>query len=104
MKAGDRMGIFRRSIKNETKTITLQELNEYFENTNILSTLGKSNLTAATYYACMQIRCNAIAKVPFKVYKRDGDDSQEIQYDLNELLKLRPNPFMSAHDMIWATE
>ena len=35
MKAGDRMGIFRRSIKNETKTITLQELNEYFENTKL---------------------------------------------------------------------
>lgn len=104
VKAGDIMGIFRRSIKNETKTITLQELNEYFENTNILSALGKSNLTAATYYACMQIRCNAIAKVPFKVYKRYGDGSQEIQHDLNELLKLRPNPFMSAHDMLWATE
>lgn len=104
VKVGDRMGIFSRRIKNETKTITLQELNEYFNTNDILSALGKSNLTAATYYACMQIRCNAIAKVPFKVYKRDGDGSQEIQHDLNELLKLRPNPFMSAHDMLWATE
>lgn len=104
MKAGDKMGIFRRNIKNETKTITLQELNEYFENANIRLALGKSNLTAATYYACMQIRCNAIAKVPFKVYRHDGDGSQEVNHGLNELLKLRPNPFMTAHDMLWATE
>lgn len=49
-------------------------------------------------------RSDAIAKVPFKVYKRDGDGSQETQHDLNELLKLRPNRFVSAHDMLWATE
>lgn len=97
-------GIFTRKIKNESNVISLEELNGYFNNSNILSAMGKSNLTAATYYACMQIRCNAIAKVPFKVYERNGDGSQEIQHNLNELLKLRPNPFMSAHDMLWATE
>lgn len=104
VKAGDNVGIFSRKVKNESNVISLEELNEYFNNSNILSALGKSNLTAATYYACMQIRCNAIAKVPFKVYERNGDGSQEIRHNLNEFLKLRPNPFISAHDMLWATE
>lgn len=99
------MGLFgRRKIKNEEKTFTIQEINEYFNNSDILSAVGKSSLTAATYYACMMIRCNALAKIPFKVYKQDGDGSQTVPHYLNELLKSRPNPYMSAHDFKWATE
>ena len=52
----------------------------------------------------MLIRCNAIAKIPFKVYKQDGDGAKPAQHSINELLKFRPNPFTSAHDFLWATE
>ena len=98
------MKLFKRQIKNEAQTYTIQQLNEYFDNSEILSAIGKSNLTAATYYACMLIRCNAIAKIPFKVYKQDGDGAKSAQHSINELLKFRPNPFTSAHAFLWATE
>lgn len=103
-------GIFKRKLKNEVqtsaepRTFTIQELNDFFDNSEILSAIGKSNLTAATYYACMLIRCNALAKIPFKIYRQRGDGTQLIKHDLSELLKFRPNPFTSAHDFFWATE
>ena len=83
--------------------VTLQQLNEFFSQQG-LSIAGKTNLNAATYFACMQIRCNALAKVPFKVYEKDGDGAKESGHYLNKLLKLRPNRFMTAHDFFWATE
>lgn len=104
------MGIFKRRIKNEiesqstNQTYTIQQINEFFDNSEILSAVGKSNLTAATYYACMLIRCNAIAKIPFKIYIQDGDGAKVYSHSLSELLRFRPNIFTSAHDFVWATE
>lgn len=103
---GDKMGIFRRKDrKNQTNTTyTMQEINSYFENSEILSAFGNSDLTSATFYACMQIRCNSLAKIPFKIFKQTGDGSEEINHNLTELLKLRPNTYTTAHDFKWATE
>ncbi len=101
------MGVFKRKIKNEVATIgtnpTIEELNHFFETD--VSMVG-GNLTAATYYAAMQIRCNAIAKLPFKVMRHDDFDGDRVckDHSLYELLKFRPNPYMNAHDFVWATE
>lgn len=84
--------------------VTIQQLNEFFDKQGFSSALAKNNLNAATYYACMLIRCNALAKVPLKVYERDGDGAKEAKHHLNKLLKLRPNRFMTAHDFLWASE
>lgn len=92
-------------IRDETTTKTIEELNSLFENSDILSAVGADNLTAATYYACMSIRCNALAKIPFKVFRSDGDGAEQVlDHPLRKLIKMRPNPFMSAHDFFWATE
>lgn len=53
----------------------------------------------------MQIRCNALAKIPFKIYRSDGEGAEQINdHPLRELIRFRPNPFMTAHDFLWATE
>ena len=53
----------------------------------------------------MLIRCNALAKIPFKIYKSDGEGAeQKNDHPLRELIRFRPNPFMTAHDFFWATE
>lgn len=53
----------------------------------------------------MQIRCNALAKMPIKILKRDDTGTQpQIDLQLYDLLKTRPNKFVNAHDFIWATE
>ena len=66
---------------------------------------GREALNAATYYACMQIRCNAFAKLPIKIKQFQGRGSVTIRDSvLNELMQTRPNRFMSAHDLKFATE
>lgn len=99
-----------RSIKNEAaevQSITTDSTNEdidaFFGITGSLE--GRDALNAATYYACMQIRCNAFAKLPIKIKRFEGRGSITIRdSDLNVLLQTRPNRFTSAHDFKFATE
>lgn len=63
-------------------------------------------LNSATYYACMRIRCDALAKLPIKIMQ-ETDDAGSVKrrdHPLWELLALRPNPHMSAYDLLWMTE
>lgn len=92
--------IFRkRQIKNEV-TITPEQEELMWNNTE-----NSGMLLSSAYYSCMQIRCNALAKMPIKILKKDKDGTH-IQTDTNlyTLLKLRPNKFTNAHDFLWATE
>ena len=69
------------NIRDETRT--LSELNSLFDNSDILSAVGADNLTAATYYACMLIRCNALAKIPFKIYRSRSKSTVQTVTGLN---------------------
>lgn len=84
---------------------TIAEIMRFF-NIDDISQITPSGLTSATYYACMLIRCNALARLPLKVKRKTADGGAEDLRDhpLYTLLRLRPNPFMSVHDMLWATE
>lgn len=101
------MGIFSKFFnKVETETIstnpTTEELNQFFNgNFEITS----KTLNSATYYACMQIRCNAVAKLPFKVMRESENGVEKaVNHELYYLLKNRPNAYTTPHDFIWATE
>lgn len=98
------MKIFKKKINNTAEKTGFESLMTYFENSGILDAVRQSDLTAATYYACMQIRCNALAKIPFRIYRKNGDGAEMIEHNLSELLKFRPNIFTTAHDFLWATE
>nr|DAS68142.1 MAG TPA: portal protein [Caudoviricetes sp.] len=98
----------RKAVRNQTQEIhldsSLEELAEFFGwDTDAPSS---NRLTAATYYACMLIRCNALAKLPFKVMRESTEKGAEVQtnHTLHNLLRMRPNPYTSAHDFKWATE
>lgn len=66
---------------------------------------SSSKLKSATYYACMQIRCNSIAKLPIKLMEETNAGSiKAIKHNLYRILKNRPNSFTTPHDFIWATE
>lgn len=60
---------------------------------------GKNALKIDTVYACVRIRSESVAKLPLKVYQEDesGVSSQK-RHQIQQLLKLRPNPYMSAFD------
>lgn len=83
---------------------TISEINSFFGTTDIV-TAGPA-LNSATYYACMLIRCNAFAKLPLKIMQSMPRGGARVcrEHPLFELLTLRPNPYMSAHDFKWATK
>lgn len=72
-----------------------------------------TSLDIATVYACVNIKSNAIAKLPFQVFKnttngRQRDKLHQVAY----LLETRPNPFttpfnfkhtISVHQNLWGT-
>lgn len=94
-----------RSTESINTNPTLEQLQEFFGVTTILD-IPNSKLSSATYYACMQIRCNAIAKLPLKLMQEleNGSSKKAVNEKLYKLLKYRPNPFMTPHDFKWATE
>lgn len=82
---------------------SIEELREFFKSD--IENISSSKLTSTSYYACMQIRCNAIAKLPLKLMQRtEKGTSPAKNHSLYYLLKKRPNPFINAHDFLWATE
>ncbi|MBC2456135.1 phage portal protein [Clostridium beijerinckii] len=98
---------FKNQSTSEVETIgtnpTLEQLESFFHTT--IEEISNSKLTSASYYACMQIRCNAIAKLPIKLMQEtEKGANKAVDHNLYKLLKKRPNPFTNAHDFLWATE
>lgn len=97
------------SSQSEQQTIganpTIAEMCRFF-GVDDITNVDSSRLTSATYYACMLIRCNALAKTPLKLKQKTtaGGSVDAAKHSLYTLLHLRPNPFISAHDFLWATE
>ena len=63
-------------------------------NSNDADVSNERMLFEVVSYACIRIRSEAVAKVPIKIYR--GNRKDEEHY-LNRLLRLRPNPYMSAY-------
>lgn len=60
---------------------------------------GKNALKVDTVYACVRIRSESVAKLPIKVFQEDESGVQkQARHQVYQLLKLRPNPYMSAYD------
>lgn len=94
------------AVEKQTITTnpTMEELRAFFYNDDIAN-ISSSMLNSATYYACMQIRCNAVAKLPIKLMQDTDQGAQTAKdHSLYQLLKNRPNPYTNAHDFLWATE
>lgn len=66
---------------------------------------GSGALKEATVYACVKILSEAIAKLPLKVYQETGEGINKApEHYLYPLLKTRPNPYMTASDILRTTE
>lgn len=59
---------------------------------------GKNALKQATVYSCIRILSESIAKLPLKIYQENEGIRKAKDHYLYSLLKLRPNPYMSAID------
>jgi HK97 family phage portal protein len=60
---------------------------------------GKNALKVDTVFACIRILSESLAKLPLKTYKEDElGIKKAVKHHVYSLLKLRPNPYMSALD------
>lgn len=93
--------IFSRSspkVKNEVIG-GLQSLAEWLGlNQDELEVTGTNSLKEITVYTCIKILSETISKLPLKAYQDSDGIRKATDHYLYTLLKLRPNPYMSASD------
>lgn len=93
--------IFSRSsprIRNEEIT-SLQSLADWFGlSADELEVNGVNSLKEVTVYTCVKILSETISKLPLKAFKDSDGIKKATDHALYNLLKLRPNPYMSASD------
>jgi len=59
---------------------------------------GTKSLKEITVYTCIKILSETLGKLPLKIYQDSGGIRKATDHYLYHLLKLRPNPYMSAAD------
>lgn len=60
---------------------------------------GSNSLKEITVYTCIKILSEALGKLPMKIYQETDTGKVKVSGDYRyHLLKLRPNPYMSAYD------
>ena len=90
---------FARKIKNKIKGLIKGE-KEYY---NLMKFLGidEKNTKAineATYFTCQKLLCEAMGKLPCQVLKHneDGGVTKERKHPAYNVLRMRPNPYMTS--------
>ena len=93
--------IFSRSsphMRNEEIT-GLQQLADWLGlDTDELNISGTNSLKEITIYTCIKILSESISKLPLRAYQDNEGVRKATEHYLYQLLKLRPNPYMSASD------
>lgn len=95
--------LFRKSYRPRSKLLETGDLADFAEFLGIpvesLEVHGSQALKEATVYTCLKILSESVAKLPMKIYQDNGEGAKKPIKDYRySLLKLRPNPYMSAYD------
>jgi len=90
--------LFRRDIRAETQWIgDLTSLAEWLGLTaDEINVKGKNALKEITVYTCIKILSETLSKLPLKVYQDKSGTKKATNHYLYQILKLRPNEYMSA--------
>jgi HK97 family phage portal protein len=92
-------GTMRPRIRNDDLSDAgWNNLRDWFGLTDELDIRGKKSLQEITVYTCIRIRAEALGKLPLKIYQDTDGRRKAADHYLYPLLKLRPNPYMSAMD------
>jgi HK97 family phage portal protein len=99
---------FRRALERRSTEYSLNDP-ELLELLGIspgdVNVYGKNALKVATVFACIKILAESVSKLPLKVYQEDENGiNKAVRHYLYRLLKLRPNPYMSASDFAKCNE
>lgn len=106
MKFKSRLRFLIKNELTESETAEIAEGMTLSQLTDIIRQSGGNDLLcSSTYYTCMLIRCNALAKMPIQIKKMDGDNVvEDKKHILNRILGLKPNPYQTIHDFLWQSE
>lgn len=63
-----------------------------------INVTGKNALKEIVVYTCVKILSDTMSKLPCKVYQDNNGVRKALEHYLYPILKLRPNPYMSASD------
>ncbi|PUF85767.1 MULTISPECIES: phage portal protein [unclassified Geobacillus] len=90
----------KRLFKNETVDMTSPTLLQWL---GIDPDTPKDKLSEATYFACLKILAESLGKLPLKMYQNtEKGIVKSDKMDLYNILKLRPNPYMTS-TVFWST-
>ncbi|GIN59236.1 phage portal protein [Lederbergia ruris] len=92
------MRLFGREIRSQPKTVYSLDDKKFAKLLGIeLDDVSADKAKEATFYACLRIMTDSVSKLPLKLHKstEDGTTKENGHY-LYNLMKLRPNPFMSS--------
>ncbi|MCD3351270.1 phage portal protein [Clostridium botulinum D/C] len=67
-------------------------------NVDDINVQGKNSLKQATVFGCLRVLSDTVSKLPIKIYQNKNGIKKVVDHYLGPLLKLRPNPYMSASD------
>ncbi|WP_277669095.1 phage portal protein [Caproiciproducens galactitolivorans] len=92
---------YRRRLYNQQLTGADQNWNDLREWLGLtgdeLSIRGEKSLKETTVYVCVKILSETLGKLPLKIYKSDENVQRKpVNHYLLFLMKVRPNPYMSA--------
>lgn len=97
--------IFSRNNRNKIKNAEINWSPDFDElmtflgiTSDTLNVHGKNALKEIVVYVCIKILSDTISKLPCKIYQDSGGIRKATDHYLYPLLKLRPNPYMSASD------
>jgi len=77
---------------------------DFLRNEETVNLRGKNALKQATVFTCVRVLSDTLSKLPCKLIQ-EGQGVQQINdHYLAPILKLRPNPYMSARDFFAALE
>ena len=102
--------IFKNSYRNRIRNQTLSGSNSEGDWSPDFNTLmgylgitsddlqlaGKNAMKEVVLYTCIKILSETMGKLPFKIYQENNGIQKATNHYLYPLLKLRPNPYMSA--------
>lgn len=85
-------------LENRGKVVDINDWKDIYNSANGYES-NADGLKEATYFRCLRVISESIAMCPLQVKKEDdkGEKVDKKHY-LNDLLRLRPNPYMSAID------
>lgn len=99
--------LFRKGFEAKNETVTLQDrkLLEWLGiEVDEINVKGKNALKEATVFACIRILSESVAKLPIKIYQDQNGIKKATEHYLYNILKTRPNPFMSSFNFFTCLE